>query len=621
MEFLSQSWNIAQVVLGIGIVIFVHEAGHFLAARWCGVRVDVFSLGFGPKLFGWRRGATLYQVAAVPLGGYVKMAGEEFLGGDKQLPPDDLRAKSVGQRFLIYSGGVIMNVVFALVIFPIIFTIGVPFDRPLVGYVEPGSPAWLAGVQPGSEIVTVNGNKVIQGIDLVIEVALSPEGVDIELRDPGAAPDAPTRIVHVQPIYNEQSGRFEIGAGARAAVDPDHSLIVEADTPAAAAGLATGDRLVDVEGDLREAPLAERFERRLLAGEPFEVTVERPATEGGDAQRRTVLLTPVFEQLEDRLLGIRPVWNVVSGLREDPRLDQLGLMVGDRILTAQGRFISSNHELARALTLDAGPLALRIDRNGRELELSGPAVDRSSGWALAQAIALDYDPESGRVALSPGSAALAAGLQDGDAILQIDGRGIEGWDEIRDRTGHAAETGSQLALRILRHGPEGATISTIHATPEAIERPAIGAHLATARYVYRSANFAAAIVDGARSSWKFMTDAWLTLKRIVRGQVSSRQNLGGIITIGVVSHSAATVGVTYLLFFLCLLSVNLAFLNVLPIPVLDGGHLFFLIVEKIKGSPVSERVLSYSQLVGLVMIVSLMIYVTFNDVMRWFFER
>ena len=86
------------------------------------------------------------------------------------------------------------------------------------------------------------------------------------------------------------------------------------------------------------------------------------------------------------------------------------------------------------------------------------------------------------------------------------------------------------------------------------------------------------------------------------------------------SHSFAAVGLTKLFYFLCMLSMNLAFLNVLPIPVLDGGHLFFLIVEKIKGSPVSERVLGYSQIVGVVLILSLMIYVTYNDLMRWVFS-
>ena len=110
----------------------------------------------------------------------------------------------------------------------------------------------------------------------------------------------------------------------------------------------------------------------------------------------------------------------------------------------------------------------------------------------------------------------------------------------------------------------------------------------------------------------------VTVKRMLLGQVSGK-NVGGIISIGVVSYSWASLGITKLLFFLCMLSLNLAFLNVLPIPILDGGHLMFLIIEKIKGSPVSERVFGYSQMVGIVLIVSLMIYVTYNDLVRWVF--
>ena len=99
-------------------------------------------------------------------------------------------------------------------------------------------------------------------------------------------------------------------------------------------------------------------------------------------------------------------------------------------------------------------------------------------------------------------------------------------------------------------------------------------------------------------------------------QEVSTRNLGGIITISRVSYRLV-LGWTKLLFFLCILSVNLAFLNVLPIPVLDGGYLFFLLIEKLKGSPVSARTLGYSQMVGLVLIVTLMVYVTYNDLLRW----
>ena len=96
-------------------------------------------------------------------------------------------------------------------------------------------------------------------------------------------------------------------------------------------------------------------------------------------------------------------------------------------------------------------------------------------------------------------------------------------------------------------------------------------------------------------SWRFVQDSWLTAKRMLLGQVSSK-NLGGIITIGRASYSWAEAGLAKLFFFLCILSINLAFLNVLPIPVLDGGHLLFLLIEKIKGSPVSERVYGFSQM-------------------------
>ncbi|MEM8712326.1 MAG: site-2 protease family protein, partial [Planctomycetota bacterium] len=111
--------NILLVVFGIGLVIFVHELGHFMAARWCGARVEVFSLGFGPRLFGWKRGDTMFQVAVVPLGGFVKVAGEYFDGTtDKE--PGTLSSLNVPQRFLYYSGGVIMNMLFALVAMPLV---------------------------------------------------------------------------------------------------------------------------------------------------------------------------------------------------------------------------------------------------------------------------------------------------------------------------------------------------------------------------------------------------------------------------------------------------------------------------------------------------------------------
>ena len=176
--------------------------------------------------------------------------------------------------------------------------------------------------------------------------------------------------------------------------------------------------------------------------------------------------------------------------------------------------------------------------------------------------------------------------------------------------------GSPLALTIERGSGDGRETFSAQVAPMPLPQPEYGLDFREATYIYKASSPLDAVKVGMASSWKLVQESWLTLKRIMLGSVSG-SNIGGIITIGVVSHSWAADGLAKLLFFLCMLSVNLAFLNVLPIPVLDGGHLFVLLVEKIKGSPVSERVLGYSQLVGVVLIVSLMVYVTFNDVMRW----
>ena len=206
---------------------------------------------------------------------------------------------------------------------------------------------------------------------------------------------------------------------------------------------------------------------------------------------------------------------------------------------------------------------------------------------------------------------------DHDRIVSIDGHPIGKFEDI---TPLVKAAGEDRALEIVvrrraQAGPEEQELkfSVRAGAPEGV---LYGFDLLPGTYVYQAATPAIALRTGIQSSWRLMADSWLTLKRILTGQVSG-ENIGGIITIGKVSYIWAAQGLSKLFYFLCMLSVSLAFLNVLPIPVLDGGHLFFLLIEKLKGSPVSERVLSYSQIVGLVLLVSLVVYVTFNDIQRW----
>jgi len=132
--------GIFEAAVGFGLLILVHELGHFLAAKWMGVRVEVFSLGFGRPLLKKKGAQTTYQICAIPFGGYVKMAGEEEDPG-KPAPPDNFNSKSVGQRSIIFAAGVVMNIIFGFLVFMLAYRVGVPVVPAKAGELQPGSPA------------------------------------------------------------------------------------------------------------------------------------------------------------------------------------------------------------------------------------------------------------------------------------------------------------------------------------------------------------------------------------------------------------------------------------------------------------------------------------------------
>ena len=611
---MSEIGRMLMVVLGIGLVIFVHELGHFLAARLCRVRVEVFSLGFGPRLLGWRRGQTLYQLALLPLGGYVRMAGEEREDG-RPPAPDELQAKSVGQRFLIYSGGVLMNVVFALVVFPILLATGVPMLQPVVGLVEPGGPAWHAGVPVGSRVLEVNGHRVLGFLHIPPEVALGPsDRTTLRVLEPGS--NEP-RSFEMVPEYSKSMGVYTIGIGAP--LDPEHAVEVAPDSPFGRAGLRSGDRLLSVQGAPAELPVEDQLEFALGRAEPMHLAflrIERDADGRELAREQRTAVVP-FEPPPSGArvaLGLQAPLNRVADLRASERVRRLGLEKDDRLLSVNGQAILRQFDLWPALERESPTLRIVVRRGSSLQTLEAPFPPRSEIPQLIDDIALGQDLESGRVAVRPHGAAADAGLRDGDRIVALGGRPVARFDELTPLV-QQAKSGTPLDV-VVKREVDGAEQELSFSVLPRVHSGCWGLQFEQANYVCQARNPTEAVVLGVSSSFKFLAESWLTLRRILTGQVSG-DNVGGIITIGVVSHSWAGQGFAKLLFFLCMLSMNLAFLNVLPIPVLDGGHLFFLLIEKIKGSPVSERVLSYSQIVGIVLIVSLMVYVTFNDIQRW----
>ncbi len=195
----------------LGVLVFVHELGHFLVARWHGVRVLTFSLGFGPKLLKWRRGDTEYAISAIPLGGYVKMAGE--MGGDGtadfavQLEgkPDEFMSKTKWQRFQIFVAGPVMNMILALVVMTFVLYQGASEPAYLseparIGAIKPGSAAEKVGLKPGDLILNVAGREIANWdqLDMVVVPRANRE-IDIVIERDGqrqtikVTPDARTK--------------------------------------------------------------------------------------------------------------------------------------------------------------------------------------------------------------------------------------------------------------------------------------------------------------------------------------------------------------------------------------------------------------------------------------------
>ncbi|MBI5014612.1 MAG: RIP metalloprotease RseP [Deltaproteobacteria bacterium] len=189
----------------LGILIFVHELGHFLVAKRLGIRVLKFSLGFGPRIFGWQRGDTEYAVSAVPLGGYVKLYGED---PDEELPPEDraasFSARGVGHRLATVAAGPSMNLLLAVVVFSVLSFFGTPVLLPVVGEVSSGMPAAGAGLQPGDRISAVNG-RAVGSWDEMAEAIGSSSGRELGLT---VHRGAETLTVRVQPTRREAKNLF-----------------------------------------------------------------------------------------------------------------------------------------------------------------------------------------------------------------------------------------------------------------------------------------------------------------------------------------------------------------------------------------------------------------------------
>lgn len=244
---------IISFVLVLGVLVFIHEFGHFIVAKRLGVRVEKFSLGFGPKLWGFRKRETEYLISMLPLGGYVKLAGEnpeEALGND----PREFSSRSPADRAKIVLAGPIMNLVLGFVLFPLVFMIGTEIpkyfkDPPVIGWVEKDSPASRAGFLPGDEVREIDGTPVETWERLKNLIVINPtRAITVAFTRNGAAIQK-----ELTPTADEASGAGE--AGFFPPIAPMIGGVIP-DSPAAQAGLKAGDLMLA----LNDVPLIHWFQ-------------------------------------------------------------------------------------------------------------------------------------------------------------------------------------------------------------------------------------------------------------------------------------------------------------------------------------------------------------------------
>ena len=693
-----------KVVIGLGLVIFIHELGHFLAAKWCDVHVKTFSIGFGPAVpfCSYKWGETTYMVGIIPLGGYVAMVGEGDNAADEDAEEDprSFRRKSVGQRMLIISAGVVMNVILGMACFAAAYLHGVQEKPATVGWIESGGAAWRAGIHTNDDIVKIGSrdNPFFNDIRPIVMSTLKGEQVDLRVRHP----DGTTQDFQVEPLKDEGLRFPQVG------IAPPERLTllslkkkklkpVIPGSPAADAanpGFEAGDRIVgmtnpddpaevtrlrlDPQDPSRGADINDYHERlEKLANQPVTFRVVRK--DQPDSETVDITVQPSYRATTGARMRIGEVAALriggpaekggVKARAESPAApgDQINLIklpeaggkqtwfAADDV-KAEGPNITVRKLDPMLLPLELKKWAERTPDDWKvkivvlrtvghkekypvELELDFDESyqhERESIHNLNSPVALSglglaYWVQAVADEVEPNSPAAQAGLKPNEIITAVrlkardfDGKVVPGdWKEIKAHQWASVDAAFQdsppyeMDLKVLRDDKE--VELTVKGNPDnnwpTEDR---GLRFQPEFRIQTASSFADALGLGAWRAVRFIKEVYMNLYAMIRGRVDTR-TMSGPLTIANVSYRFAGEDFWQFLLFIGMISVNLAVVNFLPIPVLDGGHMVFLILEKVLGRPVPERMFAIAMYIGLAMILSLMVYVIYLDVGRLFF--
>lgn len=657
--------SIVLIVFGFGLVVFVHELGHFLAARWAGVRVMAFAIGFGPALVSWRRGMgfrrgssaaeydrltyaddagvspTEYRLNWLPLGGYVKMLGQDDADpSHRSAEPDSYNSVAIWKRMVIISAGVVANLVSAAALFVVVFSMGLETPAAVIGMVGPESPAAMAvasaeGVSPGlaagDRLVRVDGSLPRSFNDVMVAVMTASPGepIPVVVDRPGVG-----ELEFLLEPQRSAMGVLEAGIGAAGST----RLIDAPELGPMLAALSLGPvgpgwRIATVNGEpvslyheVERAADGARGERVLIGfagpeGERHEAWVETTA----------VLETARVDVGESearyrRLAGFSPVMMVgeaEAGSARSGRGYEQGLRTGDVFVRLGGREYPNAAQGVISVRAAAGSvLPAVVWRDGEVIELE---LDVRANGTVGFLISETDEAEDPRVATLLSGAAGASYVRPGSRLVSIEGEPVGSFGEAAVRLqGLAAASGGLLEFSAGIESPQGETRRVEVSLDEDATAglaglgwslPAALGAVEPETTELRSVGPIDAVGLGLAETERIMTMTYLTFVRLAQGSIAPRV-LNGPVGIVHTGTTLADRGVAWLLFFFALVSVNLAVINFLPIPITDGGHMVFLLWEQVTGRPVSIAVQNIATLAGLVLIVGVFLFVTYHDLAR-----
>ncbi|NBC10446.1 MAG: hypothetical protein GVY24_01760 [Planctomycetes bacterium] len=685
------------LILGFSFLIFVHELGHFAVAKMVGIKCTQFAIGFGQALLAYRKGIgfrvgttepeyerriraylaeqgeaegssedrehenaaidraaaalglgeTEYRLNWMPLGGYVKMLGQEDMDPTaRSNDPRSFNSKSVGARFWVLSAGVIMNMIFGAIFLAIAFSpwLGVQFPAAVVGGVKPGSPADTTyaqghqdepayrGLEIGDRVVSVNGEVANDFMALKLATALGALGEPVAIEVERDIDGQPRRLTY--PVVPEIGGPQNM---LTAGVAPSFELTVDqlkrdGQTVTVSvfsslrdAGIEPGMKIVAAGGE----PV-DRYAQYAHAvidakGEPVPVTLRDP--DNGQELTVEVAASPSLtigpEDDLPHLLGFIPA-TAVAPIKSGASADKV--QPGDILaLVGNVRYPSIDEVSDEVEEAGGQPIPVVVWRDGQEVDL-GTITPKNNQLGLQLNVAFEGAVISRVMPQTP-----AGALEDtdeplpaGSRILAVADQPVGGWGDVQRELKARAEAGERsipltIELAVKDNPRLDATLTLDDPAADALANAYWSdpheIFLKTLDVTVKGENIVEAAGIGIRKTHEFMLQTYVTLVRLFQGTVKMSHLRGPV---GIVDEGTriAKRGFPYLLFFLGLISVNLAVINFLPIPIVDGGHIVFLAIEKLKGSPVSVKVQTWASIAGLALIGFVFLTTLWYDVGR-----